>query len=232
MKRIALLLLLTGTALWTAAPARAANVTLLGFTGFDYVEPSPGPPGPGFLKNGDVYDEIGFVTSFDALLAGYVNPTTNEYTFWLNSANVITSTFTNNTLEVQFAPNARFSVFEDPKCCGTPATYGTLPPNATAPGTFSDGTLILGASINNLVLTYSYDTFQGNFFGTATLDAGSDLVAIPPARRSGWLLGGQAGPPNATVPAGYVNQVSGELQIPDATPAQHKSWGAIKALYR
>ena len=42
----------------------------------------------------------------------------------------------------------------------------------------------------------------------------------------------RAGRPNGTVPVGYDNQLSGECRIPDATPTTHRTWGAVKALYR
>ncbi|MEO5987653.1 MAG: hypothetical protein ABIU54_02030 [Candidatus Eisenbacteria bacterium] len=86
--------------------------------------------------------------------------------------------------------------------------------------------------MDNLALVYDYTTNQGNFQGSATLVGGSKLYAIPSGQRGGWVLGGLAGAPNATVPAGYVNQLSGEIQIPGATSATQKTWGSLKALYR
>ena len=95
----------------------------------------------------------------------------------------------------------------------------------------------LTGDIDNFVLTYNFSTNQGNFSGDMTQDGGPDLIYIPVPQRGGWILGGLAGrglagPPNANVPSGYDNQVSGECRIPDATPTTHRSWGAVKALYR
>jgi len=135
-------------------------------------------------------------------------------------------------LSVSFANNGRGSYYADPLSGGTPATYGVNPPNATAPSTFIDGSERLTGDIDNFVLTFNFSTNQGNFSGNMTQDGGPDLIYIPTDQRAGWILGGLAGRPNGTVPTGYDNQVSGECRIPDATPSTHKSWGAVKALYR
>ena len=231
MKRKAWLLLFAAMTI-LAVPAHAQREFLCGFTGFDYVVPAnpgggPTTPTP-FLANGDGYRAVGFVTSFSPVFTGTLLAGA-EHTFYLSNATVAASSFTNNTLEVLFAPNARLDVYEDP---ANNASYGTNPPNGTSPSNFADGTLIIGAAVNSFVLVYDYDSNQGNFDGSATLDSGSDLFLIPPTRRAGWVMSGQAGVPNATVPAGYVNQINGQVEIPSVTPAAHKSWGALKALYR
>lgn len=233
MKRKAVLLLMAATFAFASA-AKADNITLLGFTGFDYVQANPNPGGaaPGFLQTGDAYHAVGFVTSFHSMLTGVVTPATQEYTFFLDNATATTSSYVNDVLEVTFSNNASVTVYEDARFGGTAAVYGVNPPNATAPSTFIDGTNALTADVDNLTLVYDYNTAQGNFEGTATLVGGSKLFAIPPAQRGGWVLGGLAGAPNATVPAGYVNQVNGEIQIPGATSATQKTWGSLKALYR
>jgi hypothetical protein len=226
MMRKALLLLLTAMA-FVAAPAHAQREFLCGFTGFDYVPGSPQGATP-FIASGQGYEAVGFVTSFSPLFTGSLLPG-SEHTFHLFGAVAGPTFWDGVVLEVQFAPHARLRIFEDPANNGD---YGVTPPNATAPASFTDGTLILGADINNLVLVYDYDSNQGNFQAGADLDEGSLVGLIAPSRRSGWVVSGQAGRPNATVPSGYVNQLNGEIQIPDVTPTEHKSWGSIKALYR
>jgi hypothetical protein len=83
-----------------------------------------------------------------------------------------------------------------------------------------------------MVLVYNFTTNQGSFSGNMTLDGGPDLIYVPPSQRAGWVLGGLLGPPNPTIPTGYDHQVDGECRIPDKTPASHRTWGALKALYR
>lgn len=232
------LLLLFAASVMAATPAHAQRDFLLGFTGFDYVIPHPSPSGLAysansanavpFLNTGDGYASVGFVTQFSTLFIGSYDSNA-EHTYHLYNATVQNSAFSSNVLEVQFASHARIRVFEDNI---HNAVYGVNPTNPTAPSTFIDGNLLLGADVNGLTLTYDYDANQGGIDGGATLDEGADLFLISPGRRSGWVLSGQAGRPNATVPAGYTNQLSGEMQIPGVTPAAHKSWGSLKALYR
>lgn len=225
MRKTWLLLLAATFAL--AAPAHAQRDFLCGFTGFDYVIPLGAPNTTPFITTGDEYRAVGFVTSFSTMFAGTVGA--GEHTFYLYDAVVSNSAFDGTVLEVQFAPHARYRIYEDAASNGN---YGVNPPSGTAPSTFTDGSLFLGADIGNLSLVYDYSTSQGNFDGQATLDEGSALWVIAPSRRSGWVLGGHAGQPNGSIPAGYVNQVSGEIQIPSVVPTAHKSWGQLKALYR
>ena len=232
MRKLQPLLLLIAAVVLFAAPARAADRELLcGFTGFDYVNPAvpggPGIPTP-FLALNDEYCAVGFITSMSPLLSGVTNPA-DEHTFHLSEAMASSVYWDGSVLEVIFAPHARFRIYED---ASHNADYGVNPVNATSPSTFTDGTLLLGADITNLVLVYDYTVNQGNFDCQAALDEGSQLGTIPVAQRAGWVMSGTAGRPNATIPDGYVNQLSGEVQIPVVTPTEHRTWGAIKKLYR
>lgn len=231
MKRKAWLLLLAATVALASPAAAQTRDDLCDFTGFDYQ--AVGAPGLFFLgATGDNYRALGFVTSINSLVAS--DQVANEYTFYLYNATVSSSFFADGFLLVYFNNGARFRVYEDARLGGTAGDYGVNPPNATAPSTFTDGTVLLGAQVDGLVLTYDYNALQGTVTADpgATLDEGTGLVTIPPARRGGWLLSGTAGAPNPTIPAGYEHQVSGKLQIPDATKATQKSWGSIKKLYR
>ncbi len=229
MMRKAWLLLIAGCIALASPAAAQQRDDLLIFTGFDYQV--TGAPGLYFLgASGDGYRALGFASSINPIVPS--NEATNEYTFYLYEATVNTSDFTDGLLQVYFNPGARFRVYEDPFLGGTAATYGVNPPNATAPSTFVDGTVLLGAQVDNLVLVYDYNALQGALDASATLDEGSALGNIPPARRGGWLLSGTAGAPNPTIPAGYEHQLAGKVQIPYATSATTKSWGQIKSLYR
>lgn len=231
MKRLQRLILLAVLALFAVPAQSATREFLCGFTGFDYVVPAV--PGGGaiptpFLALNDEYCAVGFATSFSPLLASVTNPA-DEHTFHLSEAMASSVYWDGSVLEVIFAPHARFRLYED---ANHNATYGVNPVNATSPSTFTDGTLILGADITNLVLVYDYTQNQGNFDCSAALDEGSQLGAIPVAQRSGWVMSGTAGRPNNTIPDGYVNQLSGEVQIPSVVPAAHRTWGSLKNLYR
>jgi hypothetical protein len=229
MKRLALLLLLALSVI--AMPVYAgSDVFLLGFAGYDYESPNTDPGV--YLSVGEGYRTLGFVTSFGDYLAPYVNSTTNEYTYYYYDLAVQDYYFDGDYLEVVFANPGRGRFYEDSRTTGTPAVYGIAPPNGTAPSTFTDGTLILGGQIEFLVLSYDYVANQGGFTGNLRLDEGTLLGQIPLAQRDGWTLAGLAGRPNPSVPVGYDHQISGECRIPGPVPAAHRTWGALKALYR
>ena len=228
MKRKVLLLVFT--AAMALASVAKADEFLLGFTGFDYQDPNTNPSV--YLALGEGYKMVGFVTSVGPLLDPWVDFGVNEYTVYIRDLTVSARFASGPFLSVNFANNGRGSYYADPLLGGTPGTYGINPPNATAPSTFTDGSERLTGDIDNFILTFNFSTNQGNFSGNMTQDGGPDLIYIPPSQRAGWILGGLAGRPNNTVPTGYDNQVSGECRIPDATPSTHKSWGAVKALYR
>ncbi|HTM57777.1 MAG TPA: hypothetical protein VL123_05120 [Candidatus Udaeobacter sp.] len=234
MKRKALLLLFTALVAF-AVPVHAQTYELLfAFTGFDYQDPNsvPGPnPDPGYLAVGEGYKVVGFVTQFGPLLTPWVDTDTYEYTNHIFNLTVVNHVFFGGFLEADFGPHGRGRYYRDALSGGTPGTYGTFPPNATSPSTFIDGSMRVGGDINNFVLTYDFNSNQGNFNGDMNLDEGPDLIYIPTGQRSGWTLGGLAGRPNNTIPAGYDNQVTGECKIL-STPVTHKTWGAVKALYR
>src|SRR5262249_52449753 len=140
-----------------------------------------------------------------------------------------------NILQVLFGDGGRDRYYEDARASGTPGTYtdgSCTAPNTVAPATFIDGTLALGGSVDQGALFYDYTHNQGGFTAIMTQDEGTDLIYIPGAQRSGWHLQGLLGRPNATVPCGYDNQVSGECRIPSVTATSQKTWGAIKSMYR
>ncbi|HEY2955605.1 MAG TPA: hypothetical protein VGK89_10205 [Candidatus Eisenbacteria bacterium] len=238
MKRVALLLL-SVSLLAIGGPAFAtggADEVLISFTGFDYQDPNLNSL---YLDVGEGYKVVGFVTSAGPLIAPYIDPTSYEYTIYIRDLTVTTRFFTFPNLTVLFANNGRGSYYADNfPPVGTAGTYGINPPNATSPSTFTDangggsvGERITG-DIDNMVLVYNFSTSQGSFSGAMTLDGGPDLIYVPPSQRAGWVLGGIFGPPNPSIPTGYDHQVEGECRIPGKTPAAHRTWGALKALYR
>jgi hypothetical protein len=239
MKRVALLLL-SAALLAVAGPAFAnggEDELLISFTGFDYQDPNFSST---YLDLGEGYKVVGFVTSSGPLLAPYIDMTSFEYTIYIRNLTVNGRFFSFPNLTVTFNNNGRGSYYADnfPADGGTAATYGINPPNATAPSTFTDSTANpqtgerVTGDVDNFVLVYDFSTNQGSFAGNMTLDGGKDIIYVPASQRSGWVLGGLLGVPNATIPAGYDHQVDGECRIPGKTPAAHKTWGAIKALYR
>ena len=227
----AALLLVFASFLAFARPA-AADELLFSFTGFDYQDPNYSGT---YLDLGEGYNVVGIMTGAGSLLSPVVDFSSYEYTVYLRGMTVNGRFFTFPNLTVTFTNNGRVSYYQDnfPGGGGTAATYGTSPPNATAPATFIDGSERLTGDVDNFVLTYDFSTNKGTITGDVTIDGGADLAAVPPSARAIWTLSGNLlGPPKATIPAGYDHQVDGDVSTPKSTPVVSKTWGALKAPYR
>ena len=218
--------------------ARAANIFLLGFDGFDYQNPNGNTnPDPtiGYLALGEGYRAVGRITSANPayLSLDFVN---NENTFYVGIAAgdllVTARSYAAPFIQVDCS-NGRVQYWEDPVIGGASNfQYGVNPPNATAPSTFIDGSLLLGGAMSNFSVTYDTDFNLGDWVANVCLDEGDALIYVPNDQRCGWIMAGQLGRPNPTIPQGYDNQVVGRCEIPESTPTTVKSWGAIKNLYR
>ncbi len=221
-----------------SGPARAADLFLLGFEGFDYEDPNPNTnsdPSIGYLDFMEGYRAVGFVTSANATFLT-LDFTNDENTLYLG----ISPTDLIVVGRVYFAPflilafsDGRVQVWRDPVSGGaSPATYGTAPSATTAPSTFSDGTEVLGGLVTNFTMTYDVTEEAGHWEGNVTWDEGTQLGNLQADQRAGWIMAGQLPPSPPPGRPGYHNQVSGECRIPESTPTTIKSWGSIKQLYR
>jgi hypothetical protein len=202
------------------AAAAWANVYLLDFQGFDYWSPAT------------CYNAIGDVTAVNTnyLTFDYGN---YEYTFSLqNVCSVMVDSLSIPGLYIYALSGGTVDIYEDALLGGTHRDYGTFPPNATAPSTFEDGTLVLGGDISMMTLVWNSMTGEGSLEGTMDLNRGTQLANIPMDQRTGWTLaalrdvGGQI-----PTPEGYFWQIDGYLEISDPIPTQQKSWGELKQLY-
>ena len=211
-----------------ALPAKArADQFLADFRGFDYEDPNNSP---GFGNIGDGYNSLGDVTQVNATLltADFTN---NEYTYQFKDLSALASEAAPPFLFL-FYTNGRFRIFEDSKTLGTNRDYGVNPPNATAPSTFTDGTLILGGVVSNFNLTLDLSNNNGSFNGDITFDEGSQQGSIPPASLNGWTFAGLTSGGGTGTPVGYSHQVDGEIRVPGPVPARSTSWGRVKDLFR
>ena len=211
-----------------ALPALAqADQFLADFRGYDYESPNGGA---GFGDLGDGYNSLGLVTQVNPSLLT-ANFVANEYTYQFKDLVAIGSDSAPPFIYLFYSPG-RFRIYEDSRSGGTPADYGTNPPNALAPPTFTDGTLILGGAVTNFVLQLNTSNNNGAFNGDIAFDEGSQQGSIPPAQLNGWTFAGLTSGGGTGAPAGYVHQVDGEIRVPDVVPAAPKSWGQVKSLYR
>jgi hypothetical protein len=152
----------------------------------------------------------------------------NEYTW------VLEGTTANTPPSSMTAPgfitlSGRISIYEDPS---QNADSGVNPPNATAPGTFQDGTLYLSGTFAVLRLWWDPSAGMGNFSGNITFDSGSHLAEADPANHGGWTFGGTTSNVLAAIPTGYHQAWDGEIFLtPLPVPVEAVTWGGIKDLY-
>jgi hypothetical protein len=110
---------------------------------------------------------------------------------------------------------------------GTAPTYGTNPPNATAPSTFIDGiSTYLTGYFTDFTVTFNDATSSGSFSGSLNF-TGGDVFPLLSAVE-GWTFGANIA---GVSPEGYDLQVNGDVYLAIVSVEQ-QSWGGIKNLYR
>jgi FlgD Ig-like domain len=114
----------------------------------------------------------------------------------------------------------RVEFFRDP---ASNHDFGTLPPNATVPSTFTDGALCLSGSLNEFVLYFDTETQTGAFQADLVFDSGDCLKELGAASAEGFTFGGVLSPQAVgivNVPAGYDLQVDGYLEARKVAPPE------------
>jgi hypothetical protein len=113
--------------------------------------------------------------------------------------------------------------------------YGVNPPNATAPPTFQDGTVLLSGSFTSFtVTTNDFTQFQvGNAEGDISWTGGSliDLTVTGGEPCPGLFTGGLTWRPSTLI-EGYLFRHDGKIDLNCPVPAEASSWGKVKAQYR
>ena len=228
MKRLAIAILVASFALGTAgAHSVGAQALLVDYVGFDYEDPDPdstqfGEAGSGYVGVGEVPGV------FAPLVADLTN---NEYSYYISGLTQTNTQVFGSFLVIDYTPGT-LSVYEDSKASGTPLTYGADPPNGSAPSTFTDGTQILTGNLTKFRFVFNTANGTGSYEADFEATGGSQIGNIPLNQRKGWTFAGATG--NSTgIPDGYYHQIDGQVFLDNApTPAQHTSWGALKAQYR
>lgn len=225
MKKTASIVLFTLIAVLSSGPARAETL-LFDYVGFDYESPDLNTAQFGEVGSG--YVGLGFVPVLYAPLVA--TPSSNEYTYVISGSLSTSRQVVGDYIIVQYSAGT-LAVYEDSKSTGTPANYGVNPPNATAPSTFNDGTLLLLGAIDQFQLVFNLVTNTGSYEATYTVVGGSQLANVPPEQRKGWTFAGTTGNSTQT-PIGYDHQVDGQVFVDNPLPARIASWGALKVHYR
>jgi hypothetical protein len=210
-----------------AAPPRVEAATLLfDYVGYDYESPNPDVSQFGELGSG--YVSIGEVPGlFGPLVADLA---TNTYTYHFSGLTSIARDVFGDFVVVTYS-GGTLSIYEDPTLGGTAPDYGANPPNGTAPGTFTDGTLFLTGTLQNFQIVFNTASQSGSYEGQFTATGGSQIGNIPVNQRDGWTFAG-ATSNSLDVPPGYAHQVDGQTFLDEPVHSQPSSWGRIKAIYR
>jgi hypothetical protein len=107
------------------------------------------------------------------------------------------------------------------------ADYGTNPPNATSPSTFTDGiSTYLDGFFTDFTLTFNTATQSGSFAGGLTFTGGDVYPLLNAAE--GWVFGANIA---GFSPTGYDLEVNGDVSL-QIVSVDEQSWGNIKNLYR
>ena len=110
------------------------------------------------------------------------------------------------------------------------ADWGTFPPNATCPSTFTDGILYFRGSFTDFVL-YLDSTGGGSFEGHLDGLAGVILNALCSDCAYTWG-GAFTSDSGAQILDGFDLQIDGVFEIDRAVRAEGATWGQVKSLYR
>jgi len=187
---------------------------------------------------------VGVVNGFLGPL-GSIDPNGGtEYTLYMtgmtSAGTVITPGVFANTYRTVYNGGS-FQIWED-----TPrdAAFGTNPPNATVPSSFTDGSLFLSGFYTSLTVTFSKQNSNQQILG-GNADTGEPSVAngvftggsalplvsiggrgCPFRITGGWL----AKPGN--FPTGYTAHFDGKIDINCPTETTPSTWGKIKSQYR
>lgn len=228
MKKTAIACLLAAVVIGLAGPPAASAQTLLfDYVGFDYESPDPNAATFGELGSG--YVGLGEVPGlFFPLVADTAN---NQYTYIMYGLTAIGQNVVGPFIIVDYTPGT-LEVWEDSKTTGTAADYGTIPPNATAPSTFNDGTLFISGPLTNFRFVFNTVSNSGSFEADYSVTGGSQLGnLVTYGQTTGWTFAG-ATANSLDIPQGYYHQIDGQTFINKPVPAAPRSWGQIKADYR
>jgi hypothetical protein len=205
--------------------ALAATNPIIDWSGPESQAYEPGFVMPFNSQNGAELTIVGRIQTFQNPLNGNVPSAGVEYTFVFDQL-ISNGVETDNGAQwVINYTGGRFRVFED----NTPdRVYTANPPNATVPSTFTDGTLILEATVSNF-RTLSNKFTNGGNYGADLYFTGGTQLALLGTERCGNLtnsLWNRTG----ILTTGYIRSADGHVNVVAcAVPAENSTWGGIKA---
>lgn len=195
---------------------------------------------------GSSLDVVGLITKTTTSAApiAFNTATSYEYTFHMTGMTLDAAVFNAGATDsFYYGAGGTIGIYEhSPKNSDRPPVAS--PPNATVPGEFNDGTLILSGSIDNLLLTRrdgaaSSPDSVGEARGQVTFTGGTRLAELTGGCNGnavGWFFNVALSADWTTsfIPAGYNLYWAGELLKNTCPPTSTEptTWGTIKGLYR
>ena len=163
---------------------------------------------------------------------------TNQYTVAITGMVVDSYVFNGVAQTKNYVFNGgTLQIYENAIAGGTAANYAV-------PATFTDGTMLLQAAVDDgwtmdLNDPFGFGQFSGAGIGTCDMNGGSELGTLigMDYPLNDWTFAGTgiAEPwfPFFTVPAGYHHLFGVKVIFPyDPTPNEDASWGQVKTLFR
>ncbi len=172
---------------------------------------------------GDELQAVGILTDIDAPLVW--NTAQYSYTWWIRGL-ISTGESVNGTIHMATYTGGQFTIYVD----GLPSNhdYGTNPPNATVPSTFTDGTsTYLDGTFSGFTLTLNEVTGNGSFVGDLLFTGGDVFPLLDDP--GGWTFGANI---SGFSPEGYDLEINGQVFLQGPSSVEPSSWGGIKGMYR
>lgn len=209
------------TCLALAAGSGVATATpFFDFFGFDYLD---GPP-----YSVGTSETVAMV--FDPLQPDPPIPMDleqNEATVLVSDLGIVDVQSSGGVVVLTFAGGI-IQIFEDP---AKNAQWTENPPNAQVPGSFTDGTLILGGNFTDCVMVFDLTMGTGTVQGHVDFTTGSRLNELDVL--AGWLFyGGVSTNPIFGIPAGYQMAWDPQLMSPETVRTEQTTWGKVRGLFR
>ncbi len=228
MKRVILLAL----CLLLAAAAAWGQSTMLTITGFLYeADNTPGVMGFPPSMAGDVMAGVGFIEAIGPEVDW--QPALYQLTWVVDGLVSMGEVPLGNGMIYVMYSGGTLDIVSDRylRAAFTDGQYGIEPPNATAPATFTDGTVFLHGTFDNFYVTYDPNHHSGHFEGNLHWIGGAEFNELA-LNTAAYTFAGAVDPAGAPVPQGYDINSVGRITFDAEVPTEETSWGQVKNLYR
>lgn len=178
---------------------------------------------------GDELNGVGFITSVFPPLTW--DTSLYEYTWYVDGLISLGESVAGTQITTVYSGGTFLIVVDDFFPIGTTATYGTNPPNLTAPATFIDATAdpnyLTGSFQNDFTHVFDTGSNTGNWSATLLFTSGTFVNQV--GTQDAFTFAATIGAPFP--PQGYDAQGAGQIFLqPNST--ENTSWGKIKSLYQ